>query len=235
MKKDNECFTSAVIVAAGKGTRMNMDVSKQYIEVADKPVLARTIQAFENCRFIHEIILVVNEYDMLYCKQEVIEKFGFRKVKSLVAGGSERQSSVFNGLKEVDKSCDIVLIHDGARPFIEEDTILACTQAALEFKACCAAVPVKDTIKTASEDGFIKQTLNRSELWSVQTPQAFKYNVIMEAHKRAAEECFIGTDDAVLVEKTGIKVKLVKGSYNNIKITTHEDLIFAESIAKEMD
>jgi 2-C-methyl-D-erythritol 4-phosphate cytidylyltransferase len=231
----DEYFTSVVIVAAGKGTRMNMDISKQYVEVARKPVLARTIQAFEDCDFIHEIILVVNEYDILHCKQEIIEKYGFQKVKSLVSGGSERQSSVYNGLREVNKACEVVLIHDGARPFIEENTILACVEGALLFDACCTAVPVKDTIKTASEDGFIKETLKRSDLWSIQTPQAFKYQVIMDAHRRAAEEGFLGTDDAVLVERAGFIVKLIKGSYNNIKITTQEDLTFAEAIAEVLD
>lgn len=235
MKKENEFFTSVIIVAAGRGTRMNMDISKQYVEVARKPVIARTIQVFEDCEFIHEIILVVNEYDILYCKQEIIEKYGFRKVKSLVTGGSERQNSVYNGLQEVSKSCKVVLIHDGARPFVKEEIILACIQGAQDFEACCAAIPVKDTIKAVSEDGFIKETLNRNELWSIQTPQAFQYHVIMTAQQRAVEEGFLGTDDAGLVERVGFKVKLIKGSYYNIKITTQEDLILAEAIAEALD
>ncbi|MFZ5987394.1 MAG: 2-C-methyl-D-erythritol 4-phosphate cytidylyltransferase [Bacillota bacterium] len=230
MKKGQKLNISVVVVAAGKGTRMNMDINKQYIEVCEKPVLARTLQVFEDCDHIGEIILVVNESDIFYCKQNIIEAFSFDKVKSLVAGGAQRQNSVYNGLIEVSKDTDIVLIHDGARPFINEEIIIDCAKAALEFGASTAAVPVKDTIKSSDKEGFVEKTLDRSTLWSIQTPQAFLYNKILGAHLKALEDGFTGTDDTVLTERMGIRTRLVMGSYDNIKITTREDLVFAEAI-----
>lgn len=235
MKKTRDAYTGVVVVAAGKGSRMNLDINKQYVEVAGKPVVARTIQAFEDCEAIDEIVIVVNKMDLLYCKQNVIDVYDFKKVKSLVAGGDERQKSVYNGLKEISENCDIVLIHDGARPFINEESILGSIEAAKEFGAAGVGVPVKDTIKVADEEGNIKETLNRSLLWAIQTPQTFRYPLVMEAHRKAEEEGFSGTDDSVLVERLGVKVKLVKGSYNNIKITTQEDLIAAEAIAESQE
>lgn len=233
MKKLPDLFISAVIVAAGKGTRMNMDINKQYLEICGVPVLARTLQVFEDCRFINEIVLVVNEYEILYCKQNIVDEFGFTKVRTMVAGGIERQDSVYNGLQEVDKSCDIVLIHDGARPFVNEKNIISSIHAAYEFDACCIAVPVKDTIKRSDKDDFVVETLDRSSLWLIQTPQAFKYELIMYAHKKALEDGFTGTDDASLVERLGHKPKLVMGGYDNIKITTREDISVAEAILND--
>lgn len=232
MKKASDLPVSAVIVAAGRGTRMNMDCNKQYVEVSGIPVLVRTLKVFQDCRSIDEIILVVNGQDFVYCKQNIVEDYGFSKVKALVAGGKERQESVFNGLKEVDEDCGIVLIHDGARPFVDEQILLDNIAVAESLGAACTAVPVKDTVKVSDPDGFITQTLDRSTLWSVQTPQSFQYKIVMEAHRRAVNEGFSGTDDAVLVERMGIKTRLVMGSYRNIKITTQEDLSMAEAIAE---
>ena len=231
MKKWKSQFVTAVIVAAGKGTRMNLDVNKQYIEIRGIPVLVRTLQAFESCGIINEIVLVVNEADIMYCKQEIIDSFRFGKIKSIVCGGKERQQSVYNGLAGADKSTDIVVIHDGARPFITEECIAESVRDALEHGAACAAVPVKDTIKTADQGNFIESTPDRSKLWAIQTPQAFKYDLIMKAHESARHDGFTGTDDAVLIERLGHRVRLVMGDYLNIKITTQEDLIFAEAIA----
>jgi len=231
MKKPYDLFVSVVIVAAGKGTRMNMDINKQYMDILGKPVLARTLQVFDDCSYIDEVVLVVNEQDILYCKNDIVEYYGFDKVKALVSGGSERQDSVFNGLKEVTSGCDIVLIHDGARPFVREKSIIDSINDAREYGASCVAVPVKDTIKTSDTKGFINETLERSVLWSIQTPQAFRYDLIMNAHKSASSDGFLGTDDSILVERLGFKVKLVMGSYDNIKITTQEDLVTAEAIA----
>ncbi|MCR4436763.1 MAG: 2-C-methyl-D-erythritol 4-phosphate cytidylyltransferase [Clostridiales bacterium] len=232
MKRASDLFVSAVIVAAGRGTRMNMDINKQYIEICDKPVLARTLDIFQNYREIDEIVLVVNEQDLVYCKQSIVDPYSFDKVKTLVVGGQERQQSVLNGLKEVDAECDIVLIHDGARPFVDERILADNISAARELGAVCTAVPVKDTIKTSGLDGFIGETLDRSLLWAVQTPQTFKYDLIMNAHLKALQDGFKGTDDAVLVERMGGRIKLVMGSYNNIKITTQEDLVIAEAITE---
>lgn len=223
-------FCSAVIVAAGRGTRMGTEVKKQYLEICGIPLLARTIKVFESCEYIDEVILVIDSNDIIFCKHEIIDRYGFDKVKSIVSGGETRQDSVYNGLQEVDKDCEVVLIHDGARPFITQDEIISLIEAAREYKACTIATPVKDTIKLVGQDEFIKETLNRNTLWSVQTPQAFMYDVILAAHRKALKDDFNGTDDAQLVERMGISVKLVKGSYNNIKITTREDLIIAKAI-----
>ncbi|MCX7747851.1 MAG: 2-C-methyl-D-erythritol 4-phosphate cytidylyltransferase [Clostridia bacterium] len=233
MRKKTELSVSVVIVAAGKGTRMNMDINKQYIEVQGIPVLARTIKVFEELECIDEIILVVNTQDIIYCSKDIVELYDLNKVTNIVAGGSERQNSVYNGLMEVKKSCDIVLIHDGARPFVDKRSVEESIQMAQEFGASCVAVKVKDTIKMSDDKGFVKATVDRSRLWAIQTPQAFKYEVIIEAHKKAIEDSFLGTDDAMLVERLGYRLKIAEGSYNNIKITTKEDLLLAELICKQ--
>ncbi len=222
----------AVIVAAGRGTRMNTDINKQYIEIAEKPILARTVEVFESSRHISEIILVVNESDIMYCKQSIVDMCGAVKVKAIVSGGEERQNSVYNGLCEIDKACDVVVIHDGARPFVTHKIISDSIEAAGRYGASCVAVPVKDTIKAGDHEGFISSTLERSVLWSVQTPQSFRYRLIMDAHIKAEAEGFYGTDDAVLVERLGVRTRLIMGSYENIKITTQEDLVLGEAIAR---
>lgn len=234
MIKLNELYTSLVVVAAGKGTRMNMDMNKQYIKVGGIPILARTLRKFEDLDYINEIILVAHIDDILYCKENVVDAYNFKKIRHIVAGGLTRQDSVFNGLIEVYDRADIVIIHDGARPFADEESIAACIEAAAEYGVSTVAVPVKDTIKTSNSEGFVDSTPDRSVLWSVQTPQAFKYNIIMDSHRRARIDGFIGTDDTVLAERLGVKTKLVMGSYNNIKITTREDLIFSEAIIEHI-
>ena len=234
MKNDEYVKVCAIIVAAGTGSRMNMDVNKQYVDICGKPVLAWTIQAFEDCSRISEIIVVVNEKDIIYCKQNIVERYGFEKVKVLVSGGETRQESVSRGLRQTGEDCGIILIHDGARPFIDDTGIVSSIEAAEEYGAACAAVPVKDTIKSADSMDFVNSTLDRSSLWSIQTPQTFKADLIKNAHRIAAEEDFCGTDDAVLVERLGHRLKLVMGSYFNIKITTQEDLVIAEAIAEQV-
>lgn len=228
---DGNITVYAVITAAGKGSRMGMEQNKQYAEILGKPVLARTIQAFEDCGAVDGIIITAVEAEIDYCKLNIIEKYGFGKVKAVVAGGETRQQSVFNGLENVSADCGIVLIHDGARPFIDDVSIRACIGAAAECGAAIAAVPVKDTIKRADASGFVDETIDRRSLWSIQTPQAFRCQLIVEAHGRAREEGFDGTDDAILVERLGLKVRLVMSSYYNIKITTREDMAIAGAIA----
>lgn len=234
VKKSCSGTVSVVITAAGKGTRMGMRLNKQYIDILGKPVLVRTIAAFESCDKIDEIIVTVNEADIDYCKSSIIGKYGFKKVKAIVAGADTRQRSVYNGLKHVSKNCEIVLIHDGARPFVDAICIEKCISEARLNGAVCAAVPVKDTIKQTDADGFVEKTVDRSNLWSIQTPQAFEYVLIMQAHESAERDGFTGTDDAMLAERLGRKVKLVMGSYYNIKITTREDLAIAEAICRAM-
>lgn len=227
-------FISAIIVAAGKGRRMGTKLNKVFLNLKGKPVLYYTIKAFENVEEIDEIVLVVSESDLEYCKSSIVNKYDFKKVKRIVSGGMERQESVFRGLESVDNRCSIVLIHDGARPFIDKATLLKGIEEAKNYNAVGIAVPVKDTIKVVNGDNFAIDTPDRSHLMAIQTPQIFDYKLIYEAHLKAIEDGFLGTDDTVLVERLGYKVKLVEGSYRNIKITTPEDLIISEAFLKTM-
>jgi len=233
VKNTEGTFVSVIIAAAGKGTRMNSDINKQYINICGVPVLARSIGVFQECKLINEIIVVVNKDDIIFCKKNIIDTYEFTKVTQIVAGGDSRQKSVLNGLNAVNKDTEIVLIHDGARPFVKQEIIIDSITSAMNFGAACVAVPVKDTIKrSVGKDGqdFVTETIPRETLWLVQTPQAFRYSLIREAHIKAYEEGFEGTDDSILVERLGVPVKIVMGRYDNIKITTWEDLIIGEAI-----
>ncbi|HHV97295.1 MAG TPA: 2-C-methyl-D-erythritol 4-phosphate cytidylyltransferase [Clostridiaceae bacterium] len=233
MKKREEIFVSVIIAAAGRGTRMNSGINKQYIDICGVPVLARTIGIFQECKTVNEIIVVVNRDDIIYCKKNIVDEYKFTKVSQIIAGGDSRQKSVLNGLNAVNSNTEIVLIHDGARPFVKQEIIIESIDAAKKFGAACVAVPVKDTVKRAVvKDGqnFVVETIPRETLWLIQTPQAFRYSLIKQAHKKASEEGFEGTDDSILVERLGLPVKIVMGSYDNIKITTWEDLVIGEAI-----
>ncbi len=225
---------TAVITAAGKGTRMNSSINKQYIELGGMPVLARTIAAFQKCGQVDEIVVVINEEDIQFCKDSIIDRYGLNKVKTLVSGGAERQNSVYKGLCAVDDKCGIVLIHDGARPFVSIENIVASIENARIYRACGVGVKIKDTVKISNSDGFVSSTPDRNNLWSIQTPQSFDYRIIMKAHEEAIRNNYIGTDDMMLVEKMGIPVKIVEGSYKNIKITTPEDIIIGEAILADL-
>lgn len=225
---------TAVITAAGKGTRMNSSINKQYIELGGMPVLARTIAAFQKCGQVDEIVVVINEEDIQFCKDSIIDRYGLNKVKTLVSGGAERQNSVYKGLCAVDDKCGIVLIHDGARPFVPIENIVASIENARIYRACGVGVKIKDTVKISNSDGFVSSTPDRNNLWSIQTPQSFDYRIIMKAHEEAIRNNYIGTDDMMLVEKMGIPVKIVEGSYKNIKITTPEDIIIGEAILADL-
>lgn len=227
---DREILASVVIAAAGKGSRMGMNENKQHMEILGKPVLARTIQKFEDCRRINDIKVVVDGADVEFCKENIIKRYGFGKVSEVVPGGPSRQQSVYNGLKCLPADCGIVLIHDGARPFIDPRDIINCIDAAQEYGAAVVAVPAKDTVKRSDTDGFVAETLERSNLWLVQTPQGFRHGLIIEAHRKACEDGFAGTDDSVLVERLGHNVRIIRGNCLNIKITTKEDLVFAACI-----
>lgn len=221
--------TTAIIPAAGAGTRIKSDIKKQYLELDDKPILAHTLQAIVQTELIDEIVIVVALDDKRYCIEKVIKPYNFLTHINLTEGGKTRQESVFNGLKSVSKDCDIVLIHDGVRPFVERELIENLLKAAEQFGAATAAVPVKDTIKVVDETGFVVNTPSRETLWAIQTPQTFRCEIIKKAHQKAQNK-IKATDDAALVEKLGYKVKIVRGSYRNIKITTPEDLEFARFI-----
>lgn len=221
----------AIILAGGRGSRMKSDIPKQYMTLAGKPVLYYSIKAFEQSN-TDEIILVAGADDIDYCRREIVDKFGFKKVSAIVAGGSERYYSVLNGLRAVKcNGGDYVFIHDGARPCVTEQIIGKCSTEVEIYKACVAAMPVKDTIKLADEKGYAKDTLPRNLLWQIQTPQCFEYGLVKNAYEAMAadENRGIITDDAMVVEKyTDTKVKLTEASYENIKITTPEDLVVAE-------
>ena len=233
MKNTEGTFVSVIIAAAGKGTRMNSDINKQYINICGVPVLARSIGVFQECKLINEIIVVVNKDDIIFCKKNIIDTYEFTKVTQIVAGGDSRQKSVLNGLNAVNKDTEIVLIHDGARPFVKIKNIMDSIKGASEYGACVVGTPVKDTIKFVKSGEEIDSTPNRDILWAAQTPQSFKREILMEGYRKAIEDNFIGTDDSVLVERLGIQVKIIMGSYENIKITTPEDIIIAESILKD--
>lgn len=227
-----DVFVSALIAAAGQGKRMKSDLNKQYLNLQNKPVVAHTLEIFDKCRLIDEIILIIREDEMEYCNKEVINKYKYNKPIKIVAGGKERQESIFNGLKAADDNSSVIIAHDGARPFITEDIIEESIYVALEFKAVGVGVPVKDTIKVVDINNNIINTPNRNTLWQIQTPQTFRYDILMKAHKKALEDNYFGTDDSVLVERIGYNVKMIAGSYENIKITTPEDLLLGEAILR---
>lgn len=227
-------MNGVVIVAAGTGSRMKMGINKQFIKLEGKEIIAYTIEKFYNNSNIEDIVVVVKEDESEFFKKEILDKYNFKNIK-IAYGGKERQDSVYNGLKSLDKKCDIVLIHDGARPFVSDKIIYNCIEEVKEHKAIVVGVPVKDTIKVIDNDKNIVDTPNRSVLWAVQTPQTFDYNILIDAYKDAFKSGFYGTDDAMLVERIGYKVKMVEGSYNNIKITTQEDLSVGSQILKIQD
>lgn len=221
---------TAIVLAGGQGTRMGTAVQKQYIELCGKPVLYYTLHTFQNSGVIDEIILVVGEGQEEYCRQNIVEKYAITKVSKVVVGGAERYYSVWNGLQEVSEG--YVFIHDGARPFVSGEMIARAYEEVQKYGACVVGMPVKDTIKIADEDGFSRETPNRKDVWMIQTPQVFETGLVKEAYEALLHEKEISaTDDATAVEQMlGRKVKLVVGSYENIKITTPEDLKIAQAL-----
>lgn len=223
---DRYTKASAVIAAAGLSSRMK-GVNKQFLLLNGVPVLARTLMVFDGVDEIGEIIIVVQKSEILVVN-DLVREFGIKKVKAVVPGGDTRQKSVYEGLKNVH--CGKVLIHDGARPFVTKKEILNVIH---ELDFCVAAaigVTPKDTIKTIDKKGFTDVPLNRDELIQIQTPQGFKTDVILSAHIQAEKEQREATDDCALLEYTGVPVKVLEGSYNNIKITTPEDIAIAKGI-----
>lgn len=222
---------SVVIVAGGKGTRMGEKISKQFLEIDQKPILYYTIKAFEDCNEIDEIIVVIGENDINYFNNNIKDIYKFKKLNKVVYGGKERQNSVYNGLKACENS-EIVLIHDGARPFINKNIIKKGIEFAKKYGASACGVIPKDTIKVKDKNGLSINTLKRSELVAVQTPQCFKYELIMKAHDYIQDNDIQVTDDTMAVELLGKTVYLYEGDYTNIKITTPEDLILANYLVK---
>lgn len=224
-------MNGVIIVAAGSGSRMKANINKQFIKLNDKEIIAYTIEKFYNNKNINDIVVVIKEDEAEFFQQEILDKYNFDNIK-IAYGGKERQDSVYNGIKALDKNCKYVLVHDGARPFVNEDIINRSLEEVKQFKSVVVGVPVKDTIKVVNSNNYIIDTPNRSTLWSVQTPQAFDYNIIKRAYEDAFDNDFYGTDDAMLVERIGYTVKMIYGSYNNIKVTTPEDIDMGTQILK---
>lgn len=228
-KSDTSKKNAAIIVAAGSGTRMGSEIPKQFLTVLGKPVLVYTLLKFNNNKYIDEIVVVTKEEYIPHCK-DMIKTFDIDKVTAIVAGGSTRQQSVLNGINSVSDDSDNVLIHDGARPLVSDETISKCAVALEKHTACAVGVPMKDTIKYSDNGEFIDRTVDRSRLWQIQTPQCFDRQIAAEYHKRAAEEGFAATDDCMLFEHYGEKIALVEGEYENIKITSPQDIFVMEGL-----
>jgi 2-C-methyl-D-erythritol 4-phosphate cytidylyltransferase len=227
----------ALIPAAGMGKRMGATINKQYLQLNGMPIVARTISVFEQSPMIDAIYLVIPSEEIPYCREYVVEAYGFTKVTAIIAGGKERQNSVLNGLRAMRSAADdndVVLIHDGVRPFITDELIAESISVARTQDGALVAVPCKDTIKSV-RSGVVVDTPPRESLWQAQTPQAFRFGSILNAHQTAETDGFIGTDDASLLERVGGKIHIIQGDYRNLKITTPEDLLLAETFLKAME
>lgn len=225
-------MVGAVIVGAGEGRRMGATVRKQFTKVGGKPIIAYTLEMFENSVQIDHIVAVVPKDAVDWVREEVVEAYGFRKIRAVVYGGETRQESVLNGLKALKEKTEIVLIHDAVRPLVSETLIRRVIDAARKTGAAITAVPARDTVKKV-ESGQIVGTLDRRLLWFAQTPQSFRYHIILGAHKRALEDHLQATDDASLVENYGTKVAVAVGSYSNLKITSPEDMPLFEYFLRQ--
>ena len=223
---------TALIVAAGIGSRMGGPVNKHLLLLAGRPVLAHTLAAFQTCPVIDDIVLVAGQ-DRLDVYQALADQYGISKLRRIVAGGETRQESSANGLAALG-AADIVCVHDGARPLVTQRVIVESVEQAIVHGAAIVAVPAKDTIKVSGETGFVQETLPRERLWQVQTPQVFRTELLRQA-QAAARGVFVGTDDSVLVERLGLPVKIVQGDYSNIKITTVDDLVVAEYLLQHIN
>ena len=223
----------AIIVAAGKGIRMSNTVRKQYIALDGIPILSRTLGVFDRCGLIDQIIIAVPKDDIDYCRNDIIPAARMKKGANLVIGGTRRQDSVYNSLKTIETDNDIVLIHDGVRPFVNPEHLVDCIKSAQKHGACILGIPAFDTVKHVNPKNEIIDTQKRDTLWLAQTPQAFQLELIKRAHEIAKQEGFRGTDDASLVERLGGIVKIIPGSRSNIKITNQEDLKLAQAILKD--
>lgn len=223
---------TAVVVAAGKGHRMAAGMNKVYLELAGRPVLAHTLDVFERIPDVRRVVLVVAPGEEQICRERVINPFGLTKVTRLVAGGAERVDSVFHGLQAVPGDCQLVVVHDGARPLFTSELLRKTVEAASGCGGALAAVPVKDTIKVADETGMVVSTPVRRHLWAAQTPQAFRLPALKEAYRQVRAKGVVVTDDAMVMELAGYPVKVVMGDYENLKVTTPEDLVLAEAILR---
>lgn len=222
---------SAIILAAGKGTRMGGEEGKAFLPLLGKPLVAWTLLVFESSPEIQEIIVVVPPGQENDFQKKILFPYNISKAK-IVSGGAERQDSLWNGFVEIHAPCNVVVIHDGARPLLDRETLKKALDAAEHDGASVVAVPVKDTIKIGDEKKMVIKTLDRNILWAAQTPQAYQYPIIKEALEKAKEDAFYSTDDSSLVERMNVPVRIIPGSYENIKVTTPDDVIFGETILR---
>ena len=222
---------TAIIPAAGTGARMGRERPKQFLDLCGRPILAHTLEVFERCAEIDRVILVTASEWVDFCSERIVRRYGLRKIQGVIAGGAERQDSVYAGLQLIDGD-EIVVVHDAVRPFVEPSKVAESIERCRETGAVIVAVPPKDTIKIGA-GGTVQETLDRRRLWSVQTPQTFSREVLRTAYDRAFRDSVYGTDDASLVERTGHPVHILLGSYENLKITTVEDLEIAETMLQK--
>lgn len=226
--------TLAIVLAGGAGKRMGSSTSKQFLLLDNKPILVHTLQIFQECRPVDGIYLVVNHRDLPLIQEEILETYHFSKIMKLVIGGRLRQDSVRNGLEAIDESCDVVIIHDAARPFVSPAFVEKSIFLMEMFDAVVPAIPARDTIKVISKEGYVLKTLERDALWHIQTPQTFKYDLIAKAYREGMAKKLCAYDDSTFIEHLGKKVKVVEGSPYNIKITTPEDLLIARGILAQL-
>ena len=217
----------AIIPAAGRGKRIGASVPKQFLEIQGKPLLHHTLTVFASCKLIDYVVLVMPQADVDEMGEDWLNKYDI--VREVVVGGEQRQDSVYNGFNSLEEGTDIIVVHDGVRPFTTPQMITATVEAAQQHGAAITAIPVSDTVKQAA-DGFVKQTVSRDGLWRVQTPQAFQYGLLQQAFKKAKKDSYYGTDEGSLIEYLGERVRIVPGSELNIKITRKEDLVLGESL-----
>ena len=225
-------MVTAIFPAAGQGKRMKANINKVFLELMGKPILVHTLLAFSRCDAIDNLIVVVGADEVTFIQALLVAVPGLKPYK-VVVGGTERQYSIFNGIAQLSPTTDVVLVHDGARPLVSCQVITAVVEEARKSGAAIAAVPAKDTIKIVDQDDFVEETPDRQSLWTVQTPQGFKKDIIVKAYQQAANDEYLGTDDSSLVERIGVRVKVVKSDYSNIKVTTPEDLLIAEAFMRE--
>ncbi len=228
-------MNTALIVAGGSGLRMQTSVRKQFLELNGKPVIAHTLLAFDGSSHIDRIILVLPLEEVAMVDRDILPTLKLSKPVDLVVGGVERQESVFNGLEHLDSNCRIVAVHDGVRPFVTSRQISDCIETAQKEGACILGIPAVDTLKKVTQHQTIEGTVDRRRIWMAQTPQAFNVDLIKRAHQQARKDHIAGTDDAALVERLGIAVKIIPGSWKNIKITTPDDWRFSEALIQLED
>jgi 2-C-methyl-D-erythritol 4-phosphate cytidylyltransferase len=224
---------AAIIPAAGEGRRMGGAVPKQFLQIGGREILARTLAVFEACVAIDDVWVVVAAEQCALCQSTIVERYGLRKVRGVVAGGTTRQESVWHGLQQVAEAVGLVVVHDGVRPFVTELLLQQTLDHANRYGAAIAAVPLKDTLKRVSAAGTVEATVPREHLWRVQTPQAFQHALLRRAFQHAWQQGLQATDEAGLIEALGNAVRIVPGYEHNVKITTPDDLVFCEMFLRE--